>query len=91
MKSGILFAIGALVALGFADYVRTAAVARRRMYNMSFMLIDTSTWILVLTLAMLLRRKGFSMSPKLIGMPALARLLSASGILAPMMALGMCL
>tara|TARA_B100002003_G_scaffold16723_1_gene13919 strand:- start:290 stop:727 length:438 start_codon:yes stop_codon:yes gene_type:complete len=89
MKSGILLAIGTLVALGLADYVRTAAVSRRRVDNMSFMLIETSTWIVVLAIAMLLRGKGFSMSPKLITLPALAGLLSVSGVLALMMALGM--
>lgn len=89
MKSGILLAIATLVALGLADYVRTAAVSRRRMDNMSFMLLETSTWIVVLAIAMLLRGKGISMSPKLIGMPVLAGLLSVSGVLALMMALGM--
>jgi transporter family protein len=89
MKSGILLAIGTLVALGLADYVRTAAVSRRRVDNISFMLVETSTWIVVLAIAMLLRGKGFSMSPKLISMPALAGLLSVSGVLALMMALGM--
>jgi len=89
VKSGILLAIGTLVALGLADYVRTAAVSRRRVDNMSFMLIETSTWIVVLAIAMLLRGKGFSMSPKLITLPALAGLLSVSGVLALMMALGM--
>ena len=89
MKIGILLAIATLVALGLADYVRTAAVSQRRMDNMSFMLVETSTWIVVLAIAMLLRGKGFSMSPKLIGMPALAGLLSVSGVLALMMALGM--
>ncbi len=89
MKSGILLAIGTLVALGLADYVRTAAVSRWRVDNMSFMLVENITWIVVLTIAMLLRGKGFSMSPKLIGMPALAGLLSVSGVLALMMALGM--
>jgi len=88
VKSGILLAIGTLVALGLADYVRTAAVSRRRVDNMSFMLIETSTWIVVLAIAMLLRGKGFSMSPKLITLPALAGLLSVSGVLALMMALG---
>jgi transporter family protein len=53
------------------------------------MLVETSTWIVVLAIAMLLRGKGFSMSPKLISMPALAGLLSVSGVLALMMALGM--
>ena len=89
MKSGILLAIGTLVALGLADYVRTAAVSRRRVDNMSFMLIETSTWIVVLAIAMLLRGKGFSMSPKLISMPALTGLLGVSGILALMIAIGM--
>ena len=89
MKSGILLAIATLVALGLADYVRTAAVSRRRVDNMSFMLLETSTWIVVLAIAMLLRGKGLSMSPKLIGMPVLAGLLSVSGVLALMMALGM--
>jgi transporter family protein len=89
VKSGILLAIGTLVALGLADYVRTAAVSRRRVDNMSFMLIETSNWIVVLAIAMLLRGKGFSMSPKLITLPALAGLLSVSGVLALMMALGM--
>jgi transporter family protein len=89
VKSGILLAIGTLVALGLADYVRTAAVSRRRVDNMSFMLIETSTWIVVLAIAMLLRGKGFSMSPKLITLPALAGLLSVSGVLALMLALGM--
>ena len=89
MKIGILLAIATLVALGLADYVRTAAVSQRRMDNMSFMLVETSTWIVVLAIAMLLRGKGLSMSPKLIGMPVLAGLLSVSGVLALMMALGM--
>ena len=43
MKSGILLAIATLVALGLADYVRTAAVSRRRVDNMSFMLLEIST------------------------------------------------
>ena len=89
MKSGILLAIGTLVALGLADYVRTAAVSRRRVDNISFMLVETSTWIVVLAIAMLLRGKGFSMSPKLISMPALTGLLGVSGILALMIAIGM--
>jgi len=89
MKSGILLAIGTLVALGLADYVRTAAVSRRRVDNMSFMLVENITWIVVLTIAMLLRGKGFSMSPKLISMPALTGLLGVSGILALMIAIGM--
>ncbi len=89
MKSGILLAIGTLVALGLADYVRTAAVSRRRVDNLSFMLVETSTWIVVLAIAMILRGRGVSMSIKLAGMPALAGLLSVSGILALMMALGM--
>ena len=89
MKIGILLAIATLVALGLADYVRTAAVSQRRMDNMSFMLVETSTWIVVLAIAMLLRGKGFSMSPKLISMPALTGLLGVSGILALMIAIGM--
>ena len=89
MKSGILLAIGTLVALGLADYVRTAAVSRWRVDNMSFMLVENITWIVVLTIAMLLRGKGFSMSPKLISMPALTGLLGVSGILALMIAIGM--
>ena len=89
MKSGILLAIGTLVALRLADYVRTAAVSRRRVDNLSFMLVETSTWIVVLAIAMILRGRGVSMSIKLAGMPALAGLLSVSGILALMMALGM--
>jgi len=43
VKSGIMLAIGTLVALGLADYVRTAAVSRRRVDSMSFMLVETST------------------------------------------------
>lgn len=75
MKNGIVLAIDTLVALGLADYLRTAAVSRRRVDNMSFMLVETSAWVVVLMTAMLLRGKGFSMSPKLIGLPALAGLL----------------
>ena len=88
MKTGILFAIGALVALGFADYLRKTATSRR-MDNMSFMLVETSTWIVVLSIAMLLRGRGLTLSPKLIGIPVLAGLLSVTGILCLMMALGM--
>ncbi len=44
---------------------------------------------MVLVIAMHLRGKGFSTSPKLISMPVLAGLLSVSGILALMIALGM--
>ena len=75
VKNGIVLAIDTLVALGLADYLRTAAVSRRRVDNMSFMLVETSAWGVVLMTAMLLRGKGFSMSPKLIGLPALAGLL----------------
>ena len=89
MKSGILLAIGTLVALGVADYLRTAAVSRRRVDNMSFMVVEASVWIVVLVAAMLLRGKGFSMSPKLIGLPAITGLISVCGILALMTALGM--
>lgn len=89
MRTGILLAIGTLVALGLADYVRTFAVSRRRVDNMSFMLVETFTWITVLVIAMYVRGKGFSMSSKLIGVPVLTGILSVSGILALMIALGL--
>jgi len=53
------------------------------------MFVGSSTRIGVLAITMLPQGKGFSMFPKLISLPALAGLLSVSGVLALMMALGM--
>ena len=48
------------------------------MDNMSFMLIETSTWVVVLSIAMLLRGKGLTLSPNLISIPVLAGLISVT-------------